>query len=98
MRTPTRLAAAAALLALAGCGSDAKPKTFPVKGVLTHKGKQGEQPAAGALVVFHPVGIQVHEANRPMATVRSDGTFALSTFGREDGAPAGEYYVTVVWN
>jgi len=29
--------------------------------------------------------------------VQADGSFKLSTYGTEDGAPAGEYLVTVVW-
>jgi hypothetical protein len=31
------------------------------------------------------------------AMAEADGTFALSTYTANDGAPAGEYAVTVVW-
>jgi hypothetical protein len=29
--------------------------------------------------------------------VKEDGTFVLSTYGTDDGAPAGDYAVTVQW-
>jgi len=34
---------------------------------------------------------------RPFAVVDPDGSFRLSTYETCDGAPAGEYAVTVVW-
>jgi hypothetical protein len=33
----------------------------------------------------------------PMAYVKADGSFTVGTFAPEDGAPAGEYRVTVIW-
>jgi hypothetical protein len=33
----------------------------------------------------------------PTATVQADGTFALTTFTKGDGAPPGDYVVTVQW-
>ncbi|MBI2807568.1 MAG: hypothetical protein HYX68_21515 [Planctomycetes bacterium] len=38
-------------------------------------------------------------ANRPLpqATVDGDGSFRLSTFRQQDGAPPGRYAVTVHW-
>ena len=33
----------------------------------------------------------------PRGIVKADGTFALGTYGKEDGAPPGEYVVTVQW-
>jgi hypothetical protein len=32
-----------------------------------------------------------------MAVADADGAFQVSTFGKYDGAPAGEYAVTLVW-
>jgi hypothetical protein len=81
-----------ALLA-AGCG-DGRPPVYPAGGKVTVKG----EPAAGALVVFHPRDPGRENDPKPVATVRDDGTFTLTTFAAEDGAPAGEYGITVVWN
>ena len=32
-----------------------------------------------------------------MALVKDDGSFVLGTYGKEDGAPPGEYRVSVQW-
>jgi hypothetical protein len=34
---------------------------------------------------------------RPRADAGEDGSFALSTYGENDGAPAGDYIVTMNW-
>jgi len=57
----------------------------------------GTQNPAGAQLVFHPVDMQLPDQAVPRATTRQDGSFVLSTFGTEDGAPEGEYIVTVQW-
>lgn len=94
---PTRrvLLTATALLALgvASCGKDdGRKPTFPVTGkVLLPNGK----PAEHATVVFHPVGDSDPAAVRPRGKVGADGNFALTTYDGNDGAPAGEYRVTV---
>ncbi len=54
------------------------------------------QPAEGAQVIFRPVG-QAWTEGYPYATVKSDGTFAVSTYDVEDGAPEGEYILLVHW-
>lgn len=86
----------AALLGVsAGCG-DGKPQTVPVGGkVMFNK----TTPAAGALVVFHPSDPQVEKrlGGKPFAKVAEDGTFKLTTFVEGDGAPEGEYGITVDW-
>jgi hypothetical protein len=63
----------------------------------------GEVPA-GAFLVFHPVGPTPvaktpgsQEPLKPSAQVKEDGSFALSTYESGDGAPAGDYAVTVEW-
>ncbi len=54
-----------ALLLLAGCGGKKELPVFPVRGkVLDASGK----PAAGAIVVFHPLGAS--DPNRPKPTAR----------------------------
>lgn len=93
-----RAALFAAVAGFMGCndgsGPGLKVPTFPVKGSVTFDG----QPAAGAFVVFHPKSPAAgSEGFTPRATVRADGTFALTSAAEGDGAPAGDYAVTVRW-
>ena len=37
------------------------------------------------------------KGNKPFARVSEDGTFAVTTYDTGDGAPAGEFKVTVYW-
>jgi hypothetical protein len=64
--------------------------THPVIGKVTFDG----QPVPGAFVVFRGIG---KERRLPRADgyVEADGTIRLSTYTAFDGAPAGEYAVTV---
>jgi hypothetical protein len=55
------------------------------------------QPTPGALVVYHPVQAATSVAPPAQATVRADGTFALTTYTANDGVAPGEYKVTVEW-
>ena len=86
------LTAASILLVLAtGCGSQLEPapfsgKTFPVKGIVTYKGK----PLTRGKVRFEP------DAGREAeGTINPDGTFTLSTFQPGDGALPGVHRVAV---
>ncbi|HEX4069989.1 MAG TPA: hypothetical protein VHX68_02425 [Planctomycetaceae bacterium] len=83
-----------------GCGKSrpeikGKLPVFPVKGKVMMDG----QPMAGATVLFYPTQEFPKGAaqQRPRAVVEDDGTFQVSTYGTNDGAPAGEYKVTVSW-
>ena len=78
---------------LASCSKSAGRKpTFPVSGrVLLPDGK----PAEHALVVFHPVDESGEGIGKPHGKVGADGGFKLTTYDADDGAPAGEYRVTV---
>lgn len=80
------------LSALACCSCGGRPKVYPVSGKVLFEG----QPATGAVVVFHSVG-QEDKADLPHAVVAADGTFQVTTFRKNDGAPRGRYHVTVVW-
>src|SRR6516162_2916123 len=81
------------LLLVSGCGQGRKT-VYPVYGkVLT----AGEKPAEGALVVFHPLGAATTESTKPLAYVKNDGSFALTTYTQADGAPEGEYAITIEW-
>ncbi|MBW3543064.1 MAG: hypothetical protein KY476_22630 [Planctomycetes bacterium] len=66
---------------------------FPVSG----KVLVNHQPADGALVVFHPVGAAQSNDLRPRGKTGPDGSFALGTYKNADGAPAGQYVVTIIW-
>jgi hypothetical protein len=80
-------------LLLAGCGDGRKP-VFPVQGqVLDADGK----PAAGAKVIFHPVGDPDPNAVRPVGVADATGTFKLTTYDQGDGAPSGSYTDAVEW-
>lgn len=56
----------------------------------------GETIPEGALITLHPLSPSL--SIRPRATVRADGTFQVSTYGASDGAPEGDYRVTIVWH
>lgn len=81
-----------ACLTLGGCGSrlpsDAQP-VYPVRGTATFQG----QPMRGAIVTFHAVN------SRLTARGAADlsGAFTLTTYLADDGAPAGDYTVTIYW-
>ena len=96
MKKPGCVVIGIVLLAIAGCGKT-KPKdrkeVFPVHGSVWYEDK----PAVGAEVTFHPVGEHPIKATCPYGAAGDDGRFALSTYGGGDGAPAGEYTVTIVW-
>jgi len=84
-----------------GVVSCSKPNGLPQKVCYPVKGKLlvGEQPAAGAMVIFHPEGSTPEEwaGGYPRGRVGADGTYELETYGDKDGAPAGEYRVLVSW-
>lgn len=82
-------------LALCGCSSK---KIEGRKDVFRARGKLlvNDQPAPGAMLVFHPVG-GAYDAEHPTATVGPDGSFDLTTYVGKDGAPPGDYVVTAQW-
>jgi len=55
------------------------------------------QPANAAMVVFYHQGDWGEKSIVPQALTDDDGRFVLSTYTMQDGAPAGEYRVTVEW-
>jgi hypothetical protein len=75
------------------CGQGGRRPVFPVRGQVLYEDK----PTPGALVLFHPLNDSDPQAPRPVARVGADGNFAPTTYNGEDGAPAGEYSVTVAW-
>ena len=83
-------------ISLAGCGQSG-PQRVPV---FKTAGKISflNQPVNGAFVVLHPKAAATADVPRPTAHVRPDGSFEATTFLAADGAPAGEYVVTVEWH
>ena len=90
-RFATLFVAGLALMPLACRGDATHPPTFTVTGKVTIDGK----PAEKATVVFHPVGKSGADAVKSRGQVGADGTFTLTTYSGNDGAPAGDYVVTV---
>lgn len=84
----------------AGCGSSNLPdnalQVFKVKGTLTFKGV----PLKGAIITFHPASPTTDSKSKgpiPTATADENGAYSLHTYLADDGAPAGEYTVTIYW-
>lgn len=86
--------AATTLVALAttSCGPKQKP-TYPTEGKLLING----QPAANVTVFFNAINPADAESTRAYATTTADGTFSLTTHNAYDGAPEGEYVVTLLY-
>lgn len=85
----------AALLPSSGCGRGGnvpgEVRVYPVKGQITLEGR----PISGGFVAFHSTIGEKTQAARPTAWADKEGNFSLTTFRGGDGAPAGEYVVTV---
>jgi hypothetical protein len=103
---PRRMAVAAiAILTVSGLCSCSKAKkqlevkgslpVHPVKGTLLMDGK----PVPQASLIFFPVNDFPKGAAKtlPHARTTDDGTFQVTTYRGNDGAPAAEYRVTVSW-
>jgi hypothetical protein len=64
-----------------------------VRGKILYK----NEPIKGAVVFFHPRGNADINAQHPSGVTGEDGSFTLMT-SNKNGAPIGDYTVTVVWN
>jgi hypothetical protein len=91
---PLALFAVASCLTLAGCGGPSRTPVYKTAGKVTFQ----NQPIDGAFLVLHPKNSIGTELPRPIAHVKPDGTFEPTTFESGDGAPVGEYIVTVEWH
>ncbi|WP_166831217.1 hypothetical protein [Thalassoroseus pseudoceratinae] len=79
----------------AGCGEDWQADTYPAEGTITING----EPPVGALVQLHPTGEATDKRESlPWGLVQDDGTYTLSTYEMGDGAPIGEYAITIRWS
>lgn len=82
-----------AVSALTGCSRESRPPVHPVRGSVTFQKK----PATKAVVVLRPLAPGPLKDVFPHGEVGPDGTFQIGTFAEGDGAPAGEYAVTITW-
>lgn len=82
-----------------GCGSKQQGTdwlpTYRTKGHLTFKG----DPATGAIVRLFPMTPQSGAKSPviPIGTVNEEGAFELTSYSTGDGAPEGDYWITVEW-
>ncbi len=82
-------------LVVSGCGGkkdDGRPPVFPARGSVVSKGKSLD----GAMLLFHPKDSKLKDV-RCYAKTEPDGTFKVSTYDAGDGAPEGEFTVTITW-
>lgn len=80
------------LLGQASCRAKReRPPVVPVTGEVFSRG----QPAAGATVTL--IRLDEPFADSPHGVVDAEGAFRISTYQRDDGAPPGDYAVTIVW-
>lgn len=108
-RSLTLLISTAVLATLSGCGYNTQhgyikhdEELFPVTGRVLFEG----QPAKNATVIFHRKrsandnGMAKPSANAPLnprGECNDQGEFEIFTYAADDGAPAGDYQVTVSW-
>jgi hypothetical protein len=83
-------------LAAIGCGGKVEAErvpVYPVEGAITFRG----QPMPGAFIVLHPKTPN-DKAPAPRAEVTKEGVLRVTTYNAGDGAPEGEYVLTIQWN
>lgn len=80
---------------VAGCGKtdDGRLASFPVHGSVTIDGKATK----GVYVFLNPAQQPKTHGIFPNAITDDQGEYWVSTYDTEDGAPPGEYVVTVKW-
>jgi hypothetical protein len=102
MTRPTRRASSTLfLLTLAvavhsGCSRKEswQATTYPAWGTVTING----QPPKNAIITLHPKGEPVDiRHSKPYAMIDSNGRYKLQTYKLADGAPAGDYAMTLHW-
>lgn len=76
-----------------GCSGNKPPPLHEVRGTVMIQKKA----ATKAVIVLRPVSSETVGKLLPHGEVQADGTFRIGTFADGDGAPAGEYRVTITW-
>ena len=81
-------------MVILGCGEESSFKStvpvFPASGKILNQGK----PLAGVILLFH--SSDVNQKIKSQATTDDDGKFVTTTFKTADGAPEGDYIITLV--
>ena len=91
-RTIFALAFALSTLLLASCSGGPKQKpTFATTGKVV----EGTKPLSEVTVVLHPLIDDGSNTPKPRGKTNAEGVFTLTTYSEKDGAPAGEYRVTL---
>ncbi|MEQ8785996.1 MAG: hypothetical protein RIC55_06840 [Pirellulaceae bacterium] len=85
------------LTAIVGCSGDQEVDLMPVHpvvGVLTYQG----DPMSRAVIIYHPESKSVVGGTVTARGVADEnGRYQLTSFTKDDGAPAGNYKVTIYW-
>ena len=86
------------LVCFQGCSSKLVPMAFPtykVTGQVNYNGK----PAENVQVYLFPLAAPTIPdiPSNPRATTDKNGLFEISTYGENDGAPAGKYQIMMIW-
>jgi len=82
------------LFVLLAVSCSGKPSVYRVSGKVMCEG----QPAAGAVVRFYPAEGANAKYPAPQGIAGQDGSFKITTYKANDGAPAGKYGVSVYWS
>lgn len=95
MAMSAALSAVVVALAMVGCSkTDKRLVVYAAEGRVTWKGK----PLAGAQLAFYPQGASTDATTvTPRAQTDAEGRFKVKTYETADGAPEGEYAVTVLY-
>ena len=80
------------ILLLSGCQGTESSSALPYEGEVKINGK----PISGAMVVFHSKNTGDQMVS-PSGTTDGTGKFRLTSNKEFDGAPAGDYAVTITW-
>ncbi len=92
-RLQTALALVLVVLCCTTCNTNKRKPVYSARG----KVLVGTEPAKDALVVLYPMDEKEVEGPNPYGRVDGNGDFVLSSYADNDGAPAGEYIVTIEW-
>ena len=94
VRAGLRAVVAVTVLGLAACGGSDFHKVYPVKGTILVNGR----PANDCLIYLNRTFDDNHPRRvTPYALTGENGEFQITSYITNDGAPEGEYVVTIEW-
>jgi hypothetical protein len=86
------------LLCLPACSGPQGPVKKPTSPVVGRIVVDGEPPGSPVQVTCHSqTGIDTENPTFSSCLSENDGTFAINTYEKGDGVPAGEYVLTFMW-